>query len=226
LDQSKLPLSLRAFSVLPDNRSALERALELSLSNRVYGVENPYPALLDADNTSLGVVPYLASERQLPIWDASDSEEVKRKLAGNAWKVRRLSGTSAGLSLALDSLGFLSEIVPWHKQSPRGVPYSLEVIAWEQGNKPVDVDNVFKLMAYIEEAQSERDQVELSLMFGVSVGFGLSVARAPVTNVRELDVSAELWPMPEVVFSCAVTVGALVSVNVSYLDVVAVVPEF
>lgn len=106
MSQSTLPSALKTYSVLPDNRSALERALELSLTQQMYAVDHPYPQLLDAWHTSIDVVPYLAAERQLPVWDTADSEHVKRSLAGNAWQIRQLSGTRAGLNMALESFDF------------------------------------------------------------------------------------------------------------------------
>lgn len=224
MSQSKLPLALRTYSVLPDNRSALERALELSLSQQLYAIPHLYPQLLDAWHTDIDVVPYLAAERQLPVWDVTDPEHVKRNLAGNAWQVRRLSGTRAGLKMALDSFDFLSEINPWHKQIPPAEPYSLEIIAWEKGNKPVNVDNAKKLLVYIDDIQSERDQVELSLMFGVETGLGLAGARAPTTNVKDTSGMAGLWPMPDANLSLSVAAAVPPSVNIQPLNLQAVVP--
>ncbi|MDW2121614.1 phage tail protein I [Vibrio sp. 2026] len=224
MSQSKLPSALKTYSVLPDNRSALERALELSLSQQLYSVDNPYPNLLDAWHTPIEVVPYLAAERQLPVWDTSDPDHIKRNLAGNAWQVRRLSGTRAGLQMALESFDFLSEIKPWYQQEPQGQPYSLEIVAWEKGNKPVNVANVKKLLAYIEDTQSERDQIELSLMFGVETSMGMAGARAPVTNVKETDGQASLWPMPDASMSFAMAGAVPPAVNVSPMDAKAVIP--
>lgn len=224
MSQSKLPSALKAHSVLPDNRSSLERALELSLSQQLYAIDHPYPQLLDAQNTPLSVVPYLAQERQLPVWDTTDPEQIKRNLAGNAWQVRRLSGTRAGLKMALESFEFLSEIKPWYQMTPQGTPYSLEIVAWEKGNKPVNVDNALKLLAYIEDTQSERDQIELSLMFGVETSMGMAGARAPATNVTETAGQASLWPMPDANFNFAVAAAVPPAVNVQPLNLLAEVP--
>ena len=224
MSQSKLPSALKTYSVLPDNRSALERALELSLSEQLYAVPHPYPQLLDAWQTNIDVLPYLAAERQLPVWDTADTEHVKRNLAGNAWQVRRLSGTRAGLNMALESFDFLSEIKPWYKQTPQAQPYSLEIVAWEKGNKPVNVANVKKLLAYIEDTQSERDQIELSLMFGVETGLGLAGARAPTTNIKDTCGEAGLWPMPDANLSLSVAAAVPPAVNIQPLNLQAVVP--
>jgi phage tail P2-like protein len=224
LSQSTLPSALKTYSVLPDNRSALERGLELALSEQLYAVPQPYPQLLDARYTQPNILPYLASERQLPVWDSADPEHIKRNLTGNAWQVRRLSGTRAGLKMALESLDFQSEVTPWYKQVPQAAPYNLEVIAWEKGNKPVNVANVHKLLAYIEDSKSERDVIELSLMFGVETELGIAGARAPTTNVKDTHGAASLWPMPNATVSLAIAGSAMPGINIQPLNLLAITP--
>ncbi|ASA54678.1 phage tail protein I [Vibrio gazogenes] len=224
MNQSKLPLALKTYSVLSDNRSPLERSMELSFSQQIYGIGNPYPHLLDAQKTAFEIVPYIASEFQLPVWDTSDTEPVKRNLAGHAWQVRKMSGTRAGLKLALESFDFQSQIKPWYQQQPQGQPYSLEIVAWEKGNKPVNVANVKKLLAYIEDTKSERDQIELSLMFGIGTSMGIAGAQAPTTNVKETTSQASLWSMPDAKMSFAMTGAVPPAVSISPIDAEATIP--
>ncbi|RBO82632.1 phage tail protein I [Marinomonas aquiplantarum] len=224
MSQSNLPSTLKTYSVLPDNRSSLERALELVLSEALYSINHPYPELLYAYKTQKEVVSNLAAEKQVPIWDTEDTEQVKRNLAGNAWKVRQLSGTKAGLALALESFEFLSEIKSWYQQVPKTEPYSLDIVAWEKGNKPVNVTNAKKLMAYIENTKSERDNIELSLMFGVETSLGLVGARAPSINVKEAQAGANLWPMPKASVSLSIAAAIPPAVTIQPLNLQAFIP--
>lgn len=224
MSQSKLPSALKTYSVLPDNRSPLERALELALSETLYSIDHPYPELLDAQKAPKEAVSTLAAEKQVPIWDTEDTEQVKRNLAGNAWKIRQLSGTKAGLALALESFEFLSEIKSWYQQVPRREPYSLDIVAWERGNKPVNVANAKKLLAYIEDTKSERDNIELSLMFGVETSFGLAGARAPSISVKKAEAGANLWPMPRASVSLSFAAAIPPAVNIQPINLRAIVP--
>ncbi len=224
MSQSKLPSTLKTYSVLPDNRSPLERALELALSEALYSIDHPYPELLDAQKTRKGAISTLAAEKQVPIWDTEDTEQVKRNLAGNAWKVRQLSGTKAGLALALESFEFLSEIKSWYQQVPKTEPYSLDIVAWEKGNKPVNVANAKKLMAFIEDTKSERDNIELSLMFGVETTLGLAGARAPSINVKQADASGALWPMPKASVSLSIAAAIPPAVTIQPLNLQVIIP--
>jgi len=175
-------------------------------------------------HTDIDVVPYLAAERQLPVWDTQDCDDVKRNSVDNAWKVRKLSGTRAGLMLALNSFGFKSTITPWHKMSPTGTPYQLEIVAWEKDSKPIDGANAKKLLAYIEDTQSERDDVELSLMFCVETSASLAGARAPVINVNNTSSTAEIWSAPNPQLSLSITAAIPPSINIQPLKLKAVVP--
>ena len=196
MSQSKLSSALKTYSVLPDNYSPLERALELSLNQQLANIKHPYPNLLDAFSSSMEVVPAIAAERLVPIWGVSDSDEVKRSLAGNAWQVRRLSGTREGLKLALDSLGFVGEIKPWYQTNSE--PYSFEVLAWAKGNAEVDTENLTKLLAYIDDIKSERDSYQIALIFGLESSLGFAGGLGRSVNVFDGDLGGELAPVLEI----------------------------
>ncbi|WP_298770399.1 phage tail protein I [uncultured Shewanella sp.] len=214
-----LPQGLQAHSVLPDNRSALERGLELALAQQLYGIKHPFPDLLNAHNTSAAYLPYLAAERQLTVWDEQDELEVKQNLVSQAWEVKRLGGTRGGLKKALASLDFDSEITPWYRlQEQNAQPYFLDIVAWEKGNKALDVSKLHKLQRYIQDNKSERDEISLSLMFGVETQLGLTGAAAPVTNVVETESAATIWPMPDVTAPLAIGGGMPPPVNMTYVN--------
>ncbi|MCP5019722.1 MAG: phage tail protein I [Ketobacter sp.] len=219
-------MSKSPYSLLPDNRSSLERGLEEAFSDLLYEVPSPYPILLDAMKTPAHMLPYLAQERSVPEWNSEDPEHIKRQMVDKAWEVRRLSGTRAGIKLVLQTLDYDSQVTPWFKMDEQAVPYTLEVLAWEKGNKPVDVDKAKRLIAHLNETKSCRDTIELGLVFGVETQLGMSGASAPPTNVKETDGKAELWPMPEANVSLAV-VGAIPNaINVVPLSLVATVVPY
>lgn len=199
MSQSKLASALKTYSVLPDNYSPLERALELSFNQQFANIEHPYPNLLDAFSSSMDVVPAIAAERLVPIWDVSDSDEVKRNLAGNAWQIRKLAGTREGLKLALDSLGFIGEIKLWHQTNSE--PYSFEVLAWAKGNAEVDPKSLSKLLAYVDDIKSERDNYHVALTFGLESPFIFSGALDRSVSIFDDDLLGELAPVLELPIS-------------------------
>ncbi|MFR9656404.1 MAG: phage tail protein I [Rikenellaceae bacterium] len=177
------------YSLLPDNRSPLERGLELAFTQLLYESENPYPALLNPRQTKKPMLPYLAQDRGVPEWDSAAPESEQRQTVANAWPVRRLAGTRKGLMLAMDSLEYDAEVTPWYQMAPRGQPYHFELVAWKRQNAPINQDVVHRMIAHIEDAKSERDSYELILAFGVETGLALS--SVPDRGITIFDESYE-----------------------------------
>jgi phage tail P2-like protein len=185
LKESKLPSLLKIFSVLPDNASPLERALELTFSEELYSLESPYPNLHDAATTPNSALTLLALEKQVSIWDADDTEDIKRKQTANAWLVKQQSGKRQGIQTALNDLGFGCDVIPWYK-SGSDEPYSMQINAYclEQ---PLTPDINKRLDEVIVETKSERDIYTLRLMrevinnnyIGVSMECGITITSEP-----------------------------------------------
>lgn len=177
------------YSLLPDNRSPLERGLELAFTQLLYDIENPYPALLNPRQTAKKTLPYLAQDRVVPEWDATAPESEQRQTVTNAWPVRRLAGTRKGLMLAMDSLEYDAEVTPWYQMSPRAQPYHFELVAWKRQSAPINRDVVHRMLDHLEDAKSERDTYELILAFGVETGMAMS--SVPDRGVTVFDESYE-----------------------------------
>lgn len=162
MSQSQLPSSLKTYSILPDNKSALERALELALSEALYSISLPYPDLLNAQKSAEVAVSALGVDRQALVWDESDAEQVKRDRADNAWMNRQRSGTRYGFMSALDEMGFGSEVTPWHQLSPVGEPYFFQI--WVYCSDRVLTSEInARIDQLVSEMKSERDTYELNL---------------------------------------------------------------
>ena len=198
MSQSKLASALKTYSVLPDNYSPLERALELSLNQQLANIKHPYPNLLDAFSSSMDVVPAIAAERLVPVWESSDSDEVKRARANNAWIFRKTAGTRQGLIKSINDLGFNCVVTPWFKMTPQGAPYTFSI--WAYCLDQVLTEEIdHRLDALILEMKSERDVHELYLArasenknyMGVSCEVGITMTSEPfVLSSREFQ-SAE-----------------------------------
>jgi phage tail P2-like protein len=162
LTQSKLPSGLKTYSVLPDNKSPLERGLELALSEALFSIEHVYPELLDAQETPLIAIASLGVEYQVPVWDSEESEWIKRNRVQFAWRNRQLSGTRTGFTKALDQMGFGSVVTPWFQFSPARDPYYFQI--WVYCSDQVLTAEInTRIDELLTEMKSERDTYELNL---------------------------------------------------------------
>lgn len=202
MTMSSLPSLHQTFSVLPDNRSPLERALERSFSEQLFSIALPQPDLFNADQIPDYLLPYLGAENLVTDWSADDVE-IQRKAAKNQPLVYRQAGTRAGIALALDSAGYDSQVIPWHEMSPIGEPYHFEVIGWKQKNLPVDPDAVNRLIENVNQAKSERDTCEIILAFGVESGIGFSGVYQPGWSYAERELVGQTQMNPALYSSLA-----------------------
>ncbi|WP_175404904.1 phage tail protein I [Marinomonas sp. FW-1] len=162
MSQSKLPLTLKTYSVLPDNRSPLERALELALSEALYSIDHPYPELLNAQKTPKGVITTLGIDRQVPVWDSTDTEQVKRDRTQQAWRNRQLSGTRAGFIKALGQMGFGADVTPWFKKPNELEPYYFQIWVYAADRVLTPEINA-RIDQLLTEMKSERDSYVMDL---------------------------------------------------------------
>lgn len=159
MTKSSLPLLHQTFSVLPDNRSPLERAIELSLSHQLFSIELPQPFLFDAEQVPEYLLPYLASENLVTDWSPDDALSIRRETTKNQPIVYRQAGTLKGVSDAIKSFGGDVDIEKWYQYG--GEPYHLRVIYWFDG--VFTADSYYRLNARLEQAKSERDVIDLTL---------------------------------------------------------------
>ncbi|WP_394179619.1 phage tail protein I [Marinomonas posidonica] len=160
MSQSTLLSQLKIHSLLPDNRSPLERALELALSESLFAVEHAYPQLFNAQSCPESAVTLLGIDRQVPVWESSDTEAIKRTRGEFAWRNRQLSGTRLGFVKAFEQMGFSAAITPWYQNE--GQPYHFNI--WVYGSDQVLTPEInTRVDALILEMKSERDFYSMNL---------------------------------------------------------------
>jgi len=99
-------------SIQPDNRSALQVAIEQTLDQMIGEVDAkaPLPQLFDGMKTPAQYLPSLAIERGVTDWYARDEENGKRATVKNALTIQSLACSKYGLELSVESLGLYSSI--------------------------------------------------------------------------------------------------------------------
>lgn len=191
-------------SVLPDNSSPFERGLERGFNTLLYDLNNPFPGLLNPQDSPIHMLSYLAQDRGVMEWDATAPESEHRQTVTNALRTHQLAGTKRGIELALDSLEYDAEIKPWYQMTPRGDPYTFNVIAWKRDNAPVNQDVVSRMLDNINAAKAERDVFELSLALGLETSFSICAAHDRGITIFDESYSGQVKASPTVSASVGV----------------------
>ena len=225
MSQSTFESKPSSYSLLTDNASPLERALEHTLSKHLEQVAPPLPHLRNAHQTPESALPHLAADRMVTYWKKEDSSKIKRHQVASAQIERKKSGTREGVGIALDAIGYGCEIKSRY-ESPDLPPYTLDVVAWKTDSSSVNKELIENLILKLDDIKSTRDTIELSLLFGVETEIALSGAKSPPTNVSYTDAPAVLWPMPDADVAFGSVGGACLPISVNHLTVKAtVIPD-
>lgn len=145
-------------SLLPDNRTLLETALEKTLGEQLQAIPVPFPEVWSPKQVPVALLPWLAQAKGLQHWDAAAPESEHRLAVASIWPMQREGGTRAAIRRALEAAGFTAEIVPWYRMQPAGTPYSLQVTGWAE-SKPITEEQRLGLLRRLQDAVSERDEI-------------------------------------------------------------------
>ncbi len=198
---------MSATSLLPDNRTTLETALEKTLASHLAQIDSPYPNLWNPATVSPELLPYLAHAKGVPDW-GDDTDAAKRDTVANIWPVQGKAGTRAAVKAAVDGLGFDAEV-------KRGDgAYQLQVDLWREDVGTVEPDIVARARRRIDYAKSERDSLGITL--SASADGWLRVALSSAATVTASGGAAlDGSERSAIGLGVALGAGALISV-VSY----------
>lgn len=156
-------------SIQPDNRSALQVAIEQTLDQMIGEVDAkaPIPELFDGMTTQAQYLPSLAIERGVADWSADDSEQSKRKTTAGALPMQSLSCTDAGLIRAVSALGFSCSV-------NRLSPYAIEVEAGlEEGSLTDELSK--RVFRRVSTYKAARDSADVRLVRSADVTAGVGI---------------------------------------------------
>ena len=156
-------------SLLPDNRTSLEVALEKTLRETIANKPSHFPSLWRADEVSVDLLPWLAEAKGVDEWDGAADEAEQRATIDNAWPQQREAGMRVAIRRAIEPLGFDLELKPWYATG--GNPYTLTAVCWSHA-RPFTDELSARLVSRVSRAVSERDELT------VKVGRQLNAAPA------------------------------------------------
>lgn len=136
-------------SLLPLNRTPLERALEVAadedLKVSLRGLYNP-------DTCPPHLLYQLAWAWSVDRWDDDWSDAIKRSVIRSAFFVHAHKGTLGALRRVVEPFGYLIEVIEWWQAAPAGVPgtFALKVGVEDNG---IDEQTYQELTRLIDDAK-------------------------------------------------------------------------
>lgn len=141
--------------LLPPNSTKFEMNFENAFA-RVSDVEINIRSFNDPLNAPVEVLPWLAWERSVDIWDKDWTDNQKRQVIKNSLYNHSIKGTVASLEVALGSLGFPVIVQEWFNMVPIGKPYTFNLfIKTDQDNiSSLDIKELFKVVRTYKNLRS------------------------------------------------------------------------
>jgi phage tail P2-like protein len=180
-------------SLLPKNSTPLERALEEVAGERLHGLSFDFASLFDPATCLPAFLPYLAWERGVELWDEDfvavegedDLIKRRREIISRFDKIKRLRGTLAAISMAMETLGVRARIREWWDHPEPKEPYTFKVILLNKDNRPLGEADRRRILRVIESLKPLRARFDLDIMFEADAAVGTAMF-ARLTRIKRI----------------------------------------
>jgi len=149
-------------SLLPPNATKFETNFEQSFS-RISDVEIKTRSFNDPMSAPIEVLPFLAWEKSVDVWNKSWTEEQKRQTVSNAIRSHMQKGTIGALEKSLGSLGFKTTVQEWFNMQHIGKPYTFKLFI-QTSSDPITSNDLKDLLKVVQKNKNLRSQMIASTL--------------------------------------------------------------
>lgn len=141
--------------ILPPNATKFEMNFEAAFA-RISNIEINIRSFNDPLTAPVEVLPWMAWERSVDVWNKSWSEAQKRQVIKTSLYTHSIKGTVGSLEVALNSLGFPVHVQEWFNMVPMGKPYTFKLFikTSEDDVSVTDYKELFKVVRAYKNLRS------------------------------------------------------------------------
>lgn len=143
--------------LLPPNSTKFEMNFEAAFS-RVSNIEINIRSFNDPLTAPLEVLPWLAWERSVDVWNKNWSDSQKRQVIKTSLYNHSIKGTVESLEVALNSLGFPVIVQEWFNMVPMGKPYTFKLYI-QTNQDSVSVNDYKELLKVVRAYKNLRSHL-------------------------------------------------------------------
>lgn len=142
------------FSLLPPNATALEKNAE-QLGERLSALPVPFLSLHRVDQCPAVFLPWLAWDQRVAFWRPEWPEANKRAVIAAAPDFNAQRGTQPALQGMLNNLLDNYQLIAWHQQTPKNMPFTFIVKVPQPAE--LNLDQLTQIHNAIDIVKSQRD---------------------------------------------------------------------
>lgn len=105
-------------ALLPSNATTLERSVIEAVIKRIGDTPLLFDRIWSPETCPVELLPFLAWATSVDVWDDQWPEAVKRAVIAASPQVHRKKGTVQAVKMALEALGFFTEVSEWWQEVP------------------------------------------------------------------------------------------------------------
>lgn len=172
--------------ILPPNSTALERAIELLVGQRVDAIDVPLRDLWSAEHCPAELLPWLAWGLSIDQWDATWPENIRRARVASAITIQRIKGTAKSVLDVVASFGGQVVVREWFEESPPAIPHTfkLTVALGGQGATAPGAEFIDAVIAEVARTKPARAHFTFSAGTNAAGSIGLRSVARPAIHTR------------------------------------------
>jgi len=148
-------------SLLPPNSTPIERALEKSIKLEELPV--PIDTIRDPWKCPVQFLELSAWENRVGFWNDNWPEMTKRKVIASNWEVKKYSGTTYGLEVALGALDFGTQVTEWFDYGGEAGYFNLDVELFDRGITADEQNDILAIAGVAKRESQHLDTLTLHL---------------------------------------------------------------
>lgn len=172
-------------TLLPPNAALLERALEQA-TKRLDDIEVQLRKLWSPDDCPEGHLPWLAWSLSLDGWSTDWPISVKRNRVRRAIQIARRKGTAESVRSVVESFGGGVAIREWWQQTPRGAPFTFDLVLTLSGagGMPITAPFIDAVIGEVHRAKPARSHFTFTQGLTGRASVGLCTRARPAIYAR------------------------------------------
>ena len=148
-------------TLLPPSATGLEKRLSQAIA-----CPPPIPirTLWDPMTCPYELLPYLAWQYSVDRWDEKWSEQTKRKIIAEAFKIHQIKGTKEAIRRAVEPFGYLINITEWWQTNSEPGTFSLEVGVSDSGISDESYNELTRIIDEVKPVSRKLAGLALHIM--------------------------------------------------------------
>lgn len=155
------------YSLLPANATRLEKNVD-QLGQRITDIPVLFVSLHRYDECPAMHLPWLAWQQRVAFWRPEWSEAKKRSVIAAAPVFNAQRGTKLALQDMLDNLLGNYQLVAWHDQTPKNMPFTFIVKVPDQ--VVLTLEQLSQMHNVIDMTKSQRDHYAIEATVSIDTG--------------------------------------------------------